>query len=50
MVCARDKELILTDLQIQLPEGGCGNIVPCSNVELWDHIDVSPEVIDKDHY
>jgi dUTP pyrophosphatase len=48
-VYAENKELILTELQIQLPEGCCGNIALCSNVELWEHIIVFPGVIDEDY-
>jgi dUTP pyrophosphatase len=39
-VPARGKELIKTDLQIQLPSGCYGRIAPRSGLALKHHIDV----------
>ena len=48
-VHARGKELILTDLQIQLPEGCYGRIAPPSGLALAHHIDIGGGVIDPDY-
>jgi dUTP pyrophosphatase len=49
MVYARDRQLIMTDLQIQVSEGCYGRIAPCSDAELWKHLQVFPGVIDEDY-
>jgi dUTP pyrophosphatase len=48
-VPARGKELILTDLQIQLPEGCYGMVAPCSAMALAHHIDIGGVVIVQDY-
>jgi dUTP pyrophosphatase len=49
IVPARGKELIKTDLQIQLPEVCYGSIAPRSGLELQHHINVGAGVIDEDY-
>jgi dUTP pyrophosphatase len=49
MVYARDELLILTDLQIQIPEGCYGQIAHPSDVDLWKHLHVFPGVINEDY-
>ena len=48
-VPARAKELIYTDLQIQLPDGCCGRIAPRSGQALKHHLDIGGGVIDQDY-
>jgi len=48
-VPARGNALILTDLQIQLPEGCYGRIAPRSGMALEHHKDVGGGVIDEDY-
>jgi len=48
-VSARRKELILTELQIQLPECCYDRIAPCSGLALAHHIDIGGGVIDQDY-
>ena len=47
-VPARGKELVLTDLQIQLPDG-YGRIAPRSGLALNHHVHVGGGVIDRDY-
>ena len=46
---ARGKELILTDLQIQLLDDCYGRIAPSSGLALNHHIHVGGGVIDRDY-
>jgi dUTP pyrophosphatase len=48
-VPARGKELVFTDLQIQLPDGCYGRIAPRSRLALAHHIDIGGGVIDQDY-
>ena len=48
-VPARGKLLVLTDLQIHVPEGCYGRIAPRSELALHHHIDVGGGVIDGDY-
>jgi len=48
-VPARGNELILTDLQIHLPEGCYGRIAPRSGLALAHHTDIGGGVIDQDY-
>jgi len=48
-VPARGKELILTDLQIQLLDDCYGRIAPSSGLALNHHIHVGGGVIDRDY-
>jgi len=48
-VPARVKDLIFTDLQIQLPDGCYGRIAPRSGLALNHHIRVGGGVIDPDY-
>ena len=48
-VPARGKELILTDLQIQLPHGCYGRIAPRSGLALNQHLGFGGGVIDQDY-
>ena len=48
-VPARERVLIPTDLQMQLPEGCYGRIAPRSGLALKHHIDVGGGVIDQDY-
>jgi len=48
-VPAGGKELIFTDLQIQLPDGCYGRIAPRSGLALNHHIDIGGGVIDQDY-
>ncbi|XP_069686036.1 deoxyuridine 5'-triphosphate nucleotidohydrolase [Periplaneta americana] len=49
VVPARGKELIKTDLQIQLPAGCYGRVAPRSGLALKHHIDVGAGVVDEDY-
>ena len=46
---ARGKELILTDLQIQLPHGSYGRIAPRSGLAINQHICIGGGVIDQNY-
>jgi len=46
---ARGKVLIVTDLQIQLPEGCYGRIALRSGLALEHHIDIGGGVVDRDY-
>ncbi|KAF6203970.1 hypothetical protein GE061_002308 [Apolygus lucorum] len=46
---ARGKELVKTDIQIQLPEGCYGRVAPRSGLAWKHHIDVGAGVIDADY-
>lgn len=48
-VPAREKSLISTDLQIQLPEGYYGRIAPRSGLAPGYHIDVGGGIVDEDY-
>lgn len=48
-VPARGKELIKTDLQIEVPDGTYGRIAPRSGLAWKNHIDVGAGVIDADY-
>jgi len=48
-VPARGKELVLTDLQIQLPDGCYGRIAPRSGLALNHHVYVGGGVIARDY-
>ncbi|XP_068619732.1 deoxyuridine 5'-triphosphate nucleotidohydrolase [Battus philenor] len=48
-VPARGKELIKTDLQIELPHGCYGRVAPRSGLALKNFIDVGAGVIDEDY-
>lgn len=45
----RDKALIKTDLQIQVPEGTYGRVAPRSGIAVKHFIDVGAGVIDADY-
>ena len=47
-VPARGSISVVTDLQIQVPEGYYGMIAPRSGLALYHHIDVGAGVIDED--
>ncbi|XP_073986254.1 deoxyuridine triphosphatase isoform X2 [Rhodnius prolixus] len=49
IISARGKELIKTDLQIDLPEGCYGRIAPRSGLAWKNHIDVGAGVVDADY-
>uniref|UniRef100_A0A0A9ZBI7 Deoxyuridine 5'-triphosphate nucleotidohydrolase n=1 Tax=Lygus hesperus TaxID=30085 RepID=A0A0A9ZBI7_LYGHE len=46
---ARGKELVKTDIQIQVPEGCYGRVAPRSGLAWKHHIDVGAGVIDADY-
>ena len=48
-VPARGKILVQTDLQVQLPEGCYGQIVPQSGLALKHHIDIGGGNVDEDY-
>ena len=48
-VPARGKQLVSTDLQIQLPNGCYGRIAPRSGLALNHHLDIGGGVIDQDY-
>ncbi|XP_046979176.1 deoxyuridine 5'-triphosphate nucleotidohydrolase-like [Schistocerca americana] len=45
----RGKELVKTDIKIQLPKGCYGRIAPRSGLALKHHIDVGAGVVDEDY-
>ncbi|OWR41673.1 deoxyuridine 5'-triphosphate nucleotidohydrolase isoform X2 [Danaus plexippus] len=49
IVPARGKELIKTDLQIELPSGCYGRVAPRSGLAVKNFIDVGAGVIDEDY-
>jgi len=49
IIPARGKELILTDIQIELPGGCYGRIAARSGMALFHHICVRAGVIDEDY-
>ncbi|KAI5701183.1 deoxyuridine 5'-triphosphate nucleotidohydrolase isoform X5 [Diaphorina citri] len=49
VVPARGKELIKTDISIELPPGCYGRIAPRSGLAWKNHIDVGAGVIDEDY-
>ncbi|XP_063978426.1 deoxyuridine 5'-triphosphate nucleotidohydrolase, mitochondrial [Diachasmimorpha longicaudata] len=49
VVPARGKELVKTDLQIEVPEGTYGRVAPRSGLAWKNHIDVGAGVIDADY-
>ncbi|CAH2054573.1 unnamed protein product, partial [Iphiclides podalirius] len=49
VVLARGKELVKTDLQIQLPSGCYGRVAPRSGLAVKNFIDVGAGVIDEDY-
>ncbi|CAG9793442.1 unnamed protein product [Diatraea saccharalis] len=49
VVAARGKELIKTDLQIELPPGCYGRVAPRSGLAVKNFIDVGAGVIDEDY-
>ena len=48
-VLALGKQLIFTDMQIQLPNGSYGRITPRTGLALNHHIDIGGGVIDQDY-
>lgn len=46
---ARGKELVKTDLQVEVPEGTYGRVAPRSGLAWKNHIDVGAGVIDADY-
>jgi dUTP pyrophosphatase len=48
IIPARGKSLILTDLQIQIPEGCYGRIAPTMSLALFHHISIAAGAIDND--
>ncbi|CAH1636013.1 unnamed protein product [Spodoptera littoralis] len=48
-VPARGKELVKTDLQIELPSGCYGRVAPRSGLAVKNFIDVGAGVIDEDY-
>ncbi|CAL7950681.1 unnamed protein product [Xylocopa violacea] len=49
VVPAHGKELVKTDLQIEVPDGTYGRIAPRSGLAWKNHIDVGAGVIDADY-
>ncbi|XP_055707601.1 deoxyuridine 5'-triphosphate nucleotidohydrolase [Phlebotomus papatasi] len=49
VVPARGKELVKTDIQIQVPEGCYGRVAPRSGLAHKNFIDVGAGVIDEDY-
>ncbi|CAK9812473.1 Protein N-terminal glutamine amidohydrolase [Anthophora plagiata] len=49
VVPARGKELVKTDLQIEVPEGTYGRVAPRSGLAWKSHVDVGAGVIDADY-
>uniref|UniRef100_A0A023F852 Deoxyuridine 5'-triphosphate nucleotidohydrolase n=1 Tax=Triatoma infestans TaxID=30076 RepID=A0A023F852_TRIIF len=49
IIPSRGKELVKTDLQIDLPEGCYGRVAPRSGLAWKNHIDVGAGVIDADY-
>ncbi|XP_015122542.1 deoxyuridine 5'-triphosphate nucleotidohydrolase [Diachasma alloeum] len=49
VIPARGKELVKTDLQIEVPEGTYGRVAPRSGLAWKNHLDVGAGVIDADY-
>ncbi|CAK9820167.1 Deoxyuridine 5'-triphosphate nucleotidohydrolase [Anthophora quadrimaculata] len=49
VIPARGKELVKTDLQIEVPEGTYGRVAPRSGLAWKSHVDVGAGVIDADY-
>jgi dUTP pyrophosphatase len=49
MVPSNGKELVKTDLQVEIPEGCYGRVAPRSGLALESFIDVGAGVIDSDY-
>lgn len=49
VVAARGKELVKTDLQVELPHGCYGRVAPRSGLAVKNFIDVGAGVIDEDY-
>ena len=49
IVEAKSKQLVLTDLQIMIPEGCYGRIAPRSGLAARHFIDVGAGVVDRDY-
>ncbi|XP_072933448.1 deoxyuridine 5'-triphosphate nucleotidohydrolase [Epargyreus clarus] len=49
VIPARGKELVKTDLQIELPSGCYGRVAPRSGLAVKNFIDVGAGVIDEDY-
>lgn len=49
IIPARGKELVKTDLQIEVPFGTYGRVAPRSGLAWKNHIDVGAGVIDADY-
>ncbi|XP_055639156.1 deoxyuridine 5'-triphosphate nucleotidohydrolase [Toxorhynchites rutilus septentrionalis] len=48
-VPARGKQVVMTDIQVQLPEGCYGRIAPRSGLAVKNFIDVGAGVVDEDY-
>lgn len=48
-VPARGKQLVKTDIQVELPEGSYGRIAPRSGLAVKNFIDVGAGVVDEDY-
>lgn len=46
---AQGKACIMTDIQVQLPEGCYGRVAPRSGLSWKNHLDVGAGVIDRDY-
>lgn len=46
---ARGKQLVMTDIQVQLPEGCYGRVAPRSGLAVKNFIDVGAGVVDEDY-
>ncbi|XP_053695744.1 deoxyuridine 5'-triphosphate nucleotidohydrolase [Sabethes cyaneus] len=49
VVPARGKALVMTDIQVQLPEGCYGRVAPRSGLAVKNFIDVGAGVVDEDY-
>ncbi|XP_055542173.1 deoxyuridine 5'-triphosphate nucleotidohydrolase [Wyeomyia smithii] len=49
IVPARGKQLVKTDIQVQLPEGCYGRVAPRSGLAVKNFIDVGAGVVDEDY-
>ncbi|KFB49279.1 AGAP010159-PA-like protein [Anopheles sinensis] len=48
-VPARGKQLVMTDIQVQVPEGCYGRVAPRSGLAVKNFIDVGAGVVDEDY-
>lgn len=48
-VPARGKQLVMTDIQVQLPKGCYGRVAPRSGLAIKNFIDVGAGVVDEDY-